>query len=155
MKMKKMMDVRNGKKVYFLGLNANGDKMWLETPSWDCGWYWSIGYVKSYQQNWMPSKARDIASHNHFDCLFPVWKDFVECFENTPFTKDERWKIYEYMEELYTFRHYADMMNYGGVGVTEGSNALKKEEDDNVKEYNRINNILIPNVWKELEAILI
>ena len=59
------------------------------------------------------------------------------------------------MKELYTLRNYADMMNCGGVGVTEGSNALKKEEDDNVKEYNRINNILITNVWKELEAILI
>lgn len=155
MKMKKIMDVRGEQKFYFLGLNADGDKMWLEAPSWDCDWYWGIGYVKTYQQNWMPSKARNITSLNHFNYLFPDWESFVEYFKNTPFTKDEKWKIYEYMKELYTLRHYADMMHYDGVGVTAGSNALKKEKDDNVKEYNRINNILIPNVWKSLEAILI
>lgn len=155
MKMKKMMDVSNGEKNFFLGLNANGDKMWLEAPSWRCGWYWSIGCVKTYQQNWMPSKARDITDINHFDYLFPAWKDFVECFETTPFTKDEKWEIYEYMKELYTLRHYADMMNRGSAHITEGSKTLKEEQKNNIKEYNRINDILIPNIWKELEAILI
>ena len=154
MELKKMMDVRNGSKNYFLGLNKNGDKMWLLAPSWDklC---WSVGHVETYQQNWMPSKARDITSINHFSYLFPDWESFVECFENTPFTKDEKWKIYEYIKELYTLRHYSDMMNFGGAGVATGSDALRNEEDDNIKEYNRINKILIPNVWKELEAILI
>ena len=155
MKMKKMMDVRDGQKVYFLGLNANGDKMWLEAPLWCCDWYWSIGYVKTYQQNWMPSKARDITSINHFDYLFPSYDSFIDKFNNTPFTENEKWEIYEYMKELYILRKYSDMMYNGGAHITTGSNALKEEQEDNVKEYNRINNILIPNVWKELEAILI
>ena len=154
MELKKMMDIRNGKKVYFLGLNANGDKMWLEAPSW-CDWCWGLGYIKTYQQNWSPSKARDVLCITHFDYVFPSSDVFINEFNDTPFTKDEKWKIYEYMKELYTLRHYADMMHNNGAHITEGSNALKKEEDDNVKEYNRINNILIPNVWKELEAILI
>ena len=154
MKMKKMMDVRNGKKVYFLGLNANGDKMWLETPSWCC-WRWGLGYVKTYQQNWSPSKARNILCGIHFDYVFPSSDVFINEFNDTPFTRNEKWKIYEYMKELYALRHYADMMHNNDAHITEGSNTLKEEQKNNIKEYNRINDILIPNVWKELEAILI
>lgn len=155
MKLKKMMDIRNGEKNYFLGLNSNGDKMWLVAPSWDCDWYWGLGYIKIYQQNWMPSKARDILCSTHFDYVFPSYGSFIDEFNNTPFTKDEKWEIYEYMKELYTLHHYADMMHRNGMNITKGSDALRNEEDDNIKEYNRINKILIPNVWKELETILI
>ena len=155
MKLKKMMDIRNGRKNYFLGLNKNGDKMWLVAPSWDCGWYWGLGYIKTYQQNWSPSNARDILCHTHFDYVFPTSDSFVDEFNDTPFTRNEKWKIYEYMKELYTLRHYADMMHRNGMNITKGSKALKEENEENYKEYNRINNILIPNVWEELEAILI
>lgn len=154
MELKKMMDVRNGKKNFFLGLNKNGGKMWLIAPSWDCDWYWSIGYINIYQQNWMPSKARDISCGTYFDYVFPSYNSFIDEFDNTPFTKDEKWEIYEYMKELYILREYSDMMYNGGAHVTTGSKTLQ-ENEENYKEYNRINNILIPNVWKELEAILI
>ena len=155
MELKKMMDIRNGEKNFFLGLNNNGDKMWLVAPSWDCGWYWGLGYIRTYQQNWRPSKARDILCSTHFDYVFPSSDVFIDEFNDTPFTRNEKWKIYEYMKELYTLRHYADMMNRGGAHITEGSKTLKEEQKNNIKEYNRINDILIPNVWKELEAILI
>lgn len=154
MEIKKMMDVRNGKKNFFLGLNKNGEKMWLVAPSWDCDWYWSIGYINIYQQNWMPSKAKDILCSTHFDYVFPSYNSFIDEFDNTPFTKDEKWEIYEYMKELYILRKYSDMMYNGGAHITIGSKTLQ-ENEENYKEYNRINNILIPNVWKELEAILI
>ena len=155
MELKKMMDVRNGEKNFFLGLNKNGDKMWLVEPSWDCGWYWGVGYIKTYRQNWKPSKARDILCSTHFDYVFPSSDIFIDEFNDTPFTRNEKWKIYEYMKELYILRQYSDMMYNGGAHITTGSNALKEEQENNIKEYNRINNILIPNVWKELEAILI
>ena len=155
MELKKMMDIRDGRKNYFLGLNKNGDKMWLVAPSWACGWYWGLGYIEIYQQNWMPSKARDILCSTHFDYVFSSCDSFIDEFNNTPFTKDEKWKIYEYMKELYTLRKYSDMMYNGGVHITTGSKTLKEEQKNNIKEYNRINKILIPNVWKELEAILI
>ena len=154
MKLKKMMDVRNEEKNYFLGINSNGDKMWLLAPSWDCGWYWGLGYINTYQQNWMPSKARDVLCSTYFDYVFPSSDIFIDEFNDTPFTKNEKWKIYEYMKELYILRKYSDMMHNGGAYITEGSKTLKGNEE-NYREYNRINSILIPNIWKELEAILI
>lgn len=91
----------------------------------------------------------------HFDYVFPSSDVFINEFNDTPFTRNEKWKIYEYMKELYTLSHYADMMHNGCAHITEGSKTLKEEQKNNIKEYNRINDILIPNVWKELEAILI
>ena len=72
----------------------------------------------------------------------------------SPFSKDEKYQIYELMKQLYTLRHYADMMYLGGAHITERVNALKSFEDSNKAEYNRINQILIPKVWDELKAIL-
>lgn len=154
MKLKKMMDVRNEEKNYFLGINSNGDKMWLLAPSWDCGWYWGLGYINTYQQNWMPSEARDVLCSTHFDYVFPSSDIFIDEFNDTPFTKNEKWKIYEYMKELYILRKYSDMMHNNSAYTTTGSKTLKGNEE-NYREYNRINSILIPNIWKELEAILI
>ena len=154
MELKKMMDIRNREKNFFLGLNKNGGKMWLEALSW-CGWHWELGHVVTYQQNWNPSKARDILCSTHFDYVFPSSDVFINEFNDTPFTRNEKWKIYEYMKELYILRNYADMMHNCCAHITEGSNTLKEEQKNNIKEYNRINDILIPNVWKELEAILI
>ena len=57
---KKEKDHAFGKDVYLLGKDAEGVKYWLESPSWDCGWYWGFGYVETYQRNWRPSLARDI-----------------------------------------------------------------------------------------------
>lgn len=154
MELKKMMDIRDREKNFFLGLNKNGGKMWLEAPSW-WSWHWRLGHVVTYQQNWSPSKARDILCSTPFDCVFPSSNIFIDEFNDTPFTRNEKWKIYEYMKELYTLSHYADMMHNGCAHITEGSKTLKEEQKNNIKEYNRINDILIPNVWKELEAILI
>lgn len=29
-------------KHYLLGINKEGKHIWLEEPSWDCGWYWGF-----------------------------------------------------------------------------------------------------------------
>lgn len=69
-KLKKQIDHAFKKDVYLLGKDADGNKLWLEAPSWDCDWYWGFGYVEEYVQNWAPSKARDIQSHTHIDIKF-------------------------------------------------------------------------------------
>jgi hypothetical protein len=59
------------KDIYLLGKNRYGELVWLESPTWDCGWYWGFGYVETYTNNKRPDLARDISSHSHFDGL--VW----------------------------------------------------------------------------------
>jgi hypothetical protein len=60
-----------GKDIYLLGKTTDGELIWLEAPSWDCGWYWGFGYVETYTNNRRPDLAKDISSHSHFNGL--VW----------------------------------------------------------------------------------
>lgn len=54
------------KNVYLIGINTEGEKVFLEEPSWDCGWYWGFGYLEVYTNNNNPSRAKDVSSHTHF-----------------------------------------------------------------------------------------
>ena len=135
---------RDNGKSYFLGytkVNGRRSAIYLRTPSWDCGWYWGLGYCFGGGY-----------SHTHFDSLFPLYKDFFEL--ETPFTEKEMWLIYELMTELYTLRKYADMMHMGGAHITDSNKALRSDALSNEHEYKRINEVLIPAVWSELKAIL-
>lgn len=55
-----------GKEVYLIGINEDGEKVFLEEPSWDCGWYWGFGYLETYTNNRQITRSRDIQSHSHF-----------------------------------------------------------------------------------------
>ena len=57
----------NTEDYYLIGKDNTGERVWLEKPSWDCGWYWGFGYLQTMQGNREPSRARDINSHTHWD----------------------------------------------------------------------------------------
>ena len=55
------------------------------------------------------------------------------------------------MKSLYTLGEYSDFVYRGGSNYTKNPcKELLKNED----EYNRINKILIPNLWEQVENIL-
>jgi len=55
-----------GKEIYLIGLNEQGEKVFLEHPSWDCGWYWGFGFLETYTNNRQITRSSDISSHSHF-----------------------------------------------------------------------------------------
>ena len=118
-----------GKDIYLLGVDSNNENVWLEAPSWDCGWYWGFGYVERYTNNKNPQNARDITSHTHIDSEFK--KDGVidvnKGLERTTFTKDEGIRLNALFTEFYQ---------------------LKDTKSENA------NKILIPNITKEIIEIL-
>jgi len=63
--MKKTKKHAFGKDVYLLGKDKHGIYYWLESPKWDCGWYWGFGYIETYTNNKQPQLAKDINSHEH------------------------------------------------------------------------------------------
>lgn len=46
------------KKEFYFGTDQEGNKVYLEPASRDCGWYRGFGYVETY------------TTHQHFDSLF-------------------------------------------------------------------------------------
>ena len=154
-KMKKRIEKAFGKKIFLLG-SKNGINYWLESPSWDCGWYWGFGYIETYTNNDNPQFARDIASHQHFDGLFFNYNkcahDVIkEYFDEIVLEDKELWTLCELMKTAYIMRNYSDTIHRGGAHYT--TNPCK-EIIENQGEYNRINEIVLPELFKEIEKIL-
>jgi len=157
MTMKKTVSHAFGKDQYLLGKDSNGVYYWLEESTFDCGWYWGIGYIETFTNNENPKIARDINMHTHFDSLFFKQQNkngydaFKEFFTETVLTEKETWTLIELMKTLYTFREYSDTLNRGGSHYTK--NPLS-EKIKNESEYNRINKEVIPEILKEVYKLL-
>lgn len=148
-----------GKDIYLLGADNDGIQYWLEAASWDCEWYWGFGYVETYTNNKDPEKARDTNSHQHFKGLFldrgisP--EDFKKVLPNTPLSDDEIWALYGYMKQFYTMGEYADLL-HAGNHITSKAKSIEEEknEEDNKREYERINKILLPELFEKIYKLL-
>lgn len=151
--MKKRKDFAFGKSIYLLGEDINGRKYWLEESSWECGWYWGLGYVETYTNNNHPSSSRDIYTHQHFDELIlkngkaKAFDRFKLCFPKNPFSDKEIWTILEIMESLYLMQQYSDILHIGGAQISKNpcSELIK-----NADEYDRINKKIIPELNQRL-----
>lgn len=142
----------NGKYQFLLG-KKDSETYWLQKASFDCDWYWGLGYVEGYRGK--GSSDKSWRSHQHFDGLFLKPAKFVEgfkeFFDETPFTDDEIWQILELMQSAYTCRKYSDMLHVGGSHIT------SKVKVDLIKsdiEYGRLNNAVIPSILNEVYKIM-
>lgn len=154
--MKKQKRHAFGKDIYLLGADKEGTLYWLNAASWDGNQYWGGGYVKTYTNNKNPEHARDINSHQHFNCLFfkqgvDGYTAFKNFFQDTPFTDSEIWKLLELMRAFYIARKYSDMIHRGGANYTENP---VKEVIQNQTEYDRINKEVIPEIMQEVYRIM-
>ncbi len=147
------------KNVYLLGTDKEGIKYWLEAPTWDCDWYWGFGYVETYQNNKKPSMARDIDSHSHIDSSFlgKVENKYIHNLYDTPiltattFTEAEGWTLGELFKTFYHLQKSAELFGRGGMGTT--TNPVAKLLT-NKKQAKRINEVLIPEITKQIINIL-
>ena len=51
-----------GSTYYLLGIDKNKVKYYLEKGKFECGWYWSGGYIETFNRN-----KSDIDLHTHYD----------------------------------------------------------------------------------------
>ena len=158
MEIKKMKKHIFGKDIYFLGRDENGENYWLEAASWDCGWYWGFGYVETYTNNNNPELSRDINSHRHFDGLFlkeNIFDGFHNALVETPLNNSEIWELLGYMKEFYIMREYSDLLNSGNRITSKAKNIKEEEnETENKKEYKRINEKLMPELFEKIYKLL-
>lgn len=141
---------------YLLGVDKDGDYVWLEKESWDCDWYWGFGYLHTYTNNINPERSRDLSSHFHFDSTFfhtgkGVDEAFKEYFQETVLTDSELWQLIDLMKTYYTLRASAEIFRHGYSYFTE------KAKIDKLKSpmtEDMINKILLPEVFNKIEQIL-
>lgn len=169
--LKKRTEKAFGKTVYLLGKDKEGYTVWLEEPTWDCGWYWGFGYVERYTNKLNPQNARDINSHTHWDGDIVGQKEDYDFnkktwvktkyshhlnenpdFVSTVLTDKESWELAELMESCYTLKKSAELFGRGGSHKTtlEAEIAICKKP-----EYSKeINEVILPKLFKEIKKIL-
>ena len=156
--MKKQVINKFGKH-FLLGKDADGVKHYLEQAHWDCEWYWGFGYVHTFTNNNKPENSRDISSHYHFDS-FNRDKDGRSCcmydgikarLVELTVSDKELWTLCELMRTYYIMREYSDLLSRGGAHYTTNP---KAELIKNDREYKRINEIVLPKIFDEIEALL-
>ena len=120
-----MNKIRLGKLKANAGTFADGETIYLDKHSWDCGWYWGFGYVGNRN------------CHFHFDSLLYI-KDgkgsvkycASDLFDDTNITDKEWWVIRDLFTQAYALRKAAEVYRYGGHQTTVvGTTDIIKDAD--------------------------
>lgn len=160
--MKKKKSHAFGKEIYLLGQDSDGKYVWLEAPTWDCGWYWGFGYVERYTNNRNPEKAKDIQSHTHINSEFKN-NGVINVnlgLEVTTYTKSEGLELNKLFTEFYRLKELAEKLQHADkntitlVGLLGGNLGNIQTDFDIVSEIKNINENLIPNITKRILEIL-
>jgi hypothetical protein len=170
-KISKRVDNAFGKKIYLLGIETDNTYVWMEKPSWDCGWYWGFGYIETYTDNKHPSKARDITSHSHykgsivgqmekydFDKKCFVKDEYIhhinenKKFKATTLTDKESWKLSELMETAYTLKDCAALFGKGNSHIS--PDEYENEIIKNTEISEMINKQLLPKIFNYIDDLL-
>ena len=142
---------------YFIGKDSDGINYWLERHSFSCNWYYGFGYIETFTNNDNPKRAKDINSHSHFDSMIfnkpeMCYDVFKKTFVENPFSDHEIWKLLEYMKTFYTIRKYSDLLYSGNSNIS--NNELRSLIQDK-NEYDRINNVVLPELFNKIYEIML
>jgi hypothetical protein len=122
---------------------VQGENIYLDKHSWDCGWYWGFGYVGN----------RNL--HTHFNSTFlQGLSDVSEIFESTKIKQHDWWIIRDLFVQAYALKDCAAVYRHGGYQTS------SKGITDiicNVEMANRCNadlEIVLDKIWNYLEKCL-
>ena len=160
-KINKKIDKAFNKKIYLLGRDKDGYNVYLEAPSWDCGWYWGFGFMETYTRKTSPSTSKDISSHTHWNYSIVGNRGinsskYIHCINDNPgfistvLTNKESWELSELMKKFYILSDAADLFHNGCAGITSSLSVEFKNEE----LCNKINKELMPKIFKRIDELL-
>ncbi|HWQ96265.1 MAG TPA: hypothetical protein VN368_02720 [Candidatus Methylomirabilis sp.] len=145
------------KDCYLLGRDKHGDLIWLESATFDCGWYWGFGCIEVYTNQKNPALAKDINNHSHWDGLLGKQPDgkylhhINECLQESVLTDTESWQLSDLMKSFYTLKEAAEVFGRGGSHLTTVKDFDALKSHDMVKT---INEVMLPALFKKVYSIL-
>jgi hypothetical protein len=129
--------------TYFGTRKSDGVQINLTPPSWDCEWYWSLGYLGNRHEHYHLSSYADGRNINMYDALL---KDY-DLAENI---KENLWTFCELMVTAYQLKETAAVFGRGGSHYTVNPVTQKIKRPDLAKE---INEVMLPALFAELKKI--
>jgi hypothetical protein len=136
-----MKTLSNYRRV-LLGYNK-GEAIYLTPPSWDCGWYWGFGYIGNKD------------CHYHIDGLMKdvnLYDGFKNHFGTTFLVREsDIWTFAELFNSFYKLKSIAELYKNGSSNYTTNP---AKESIKNTDEMERINSVVLPQIFEEIYKIV-
>lgn len=129
-------------KIY-LGKITTGEfqnePIWLTKHSWDCGWYWSFGYIGN----------RNL--HTHFNYQFMKdWEfDITKVLTDTKLNQQDWDNIMDLFKQAYALKNAAKIYQYGGhISTNEVTKVVRSEEI--ARQLNNDLEKILDRLWEYL-----
>lgn len=142
----------------FLGRH-NDEEIYLSAPSWDCGWYWRFGYLGNKNCHYHVDGLKKIDKYNFDKKCFEyefvnLYDGFKKHFGDSFIVKEynDIWTLCELFATFYTLKECAEVIGLGGSHYTTNP---AKEIIINKEECERINNVVLPQIFEEIYKILL
>ena len=143
-KLEKLEKEIDNKITYFIGKDKKNIEYYISEPIWECGWYWSFGKIYTSDESYLHFKGL------MFD-FFGINSNNPDLLLETPFTDNEKWLLLELFQTAYDLKNITGVYLRGGSHI---SNNPLKEIIKNKDECDRINKILLPEIFKEIKKII-
>lgn len=137
----------NWTEKYFLG-KVDGEKIYISAPSWDCGWYWGFGYLGNKNCHYHLNGIGKNENINFRDALLKHFDTNTSIFKHDGLT----WVFCELVLTAYTLKETAETL---GRGVSHMTTNPLTDLIKNETEVKRINEIVLPSIFNEIEKTLI
>ena len=129
---------------YRLG-KIDGENHYLRKPSWDCGWYWAVGYMGNKNCHYhMDGFAREHNMHLR-DALMETFG------ESLTIGPRGLWTFTELMYTAYSLKEAAEVLGRGGSHTAKNPCA---DTIRNISEAERINSKVLPAIFDEMWKVL-
>ena len=121
--------------------------VYMTMSAWECGWYWSFGTLGSKSEYYPLSGYRNGRNISMYDAL-KLDYDLCEALRDDA----TLWKFCELATSVYTLKNTAELYGRGGSHITENPlSSLIRNEAESV----RINDVVLPAIFTEIESIFI
>jgi hypothetical protein len=139
-------------KTVFGRRKSDGVKVYITSPSWDCGWYWSFGYLGNKDERYHLSGYVDGRNINMYDALLSDYDLNPKLLgEADKFGSYSRlWTFCELAKTAYLLKETAEVLGRGGSHYS--ANPCK-DIITNTGEVERINKVVLPAIFAEIEKL--
>ena len=147
-------------KVMFGTRKDTGEVIYLTLPTWDCGWYWSFGYLGNKDCHYHLSSYQDkqhvftladggikLLTERRNKCMYDC---LLEDYELNPKLVGSLWRFCELAQTAYALKDAAKVLGRGGSHITTNPCA---DVIKSAQEVERINRVALPAAFAEIEKL--
>jgi len=141
------------KEKNFFGIRKDDEsRINITSPTWDCGWYWSFGYLGNKNEHYHLSSYSDGRNISMYDALLadyelnPILLGNADKFGSFP----RLWEFCELAKTAYTLKETAEVLGRGGSHYC--TNPCK-DIIINTAEVERINKVVLPAIFAKIDKL--